>query len=234
MGDAFSAGFVTRAAYARARRSERDTAAAVAGLDAGRLICLGIADQEATMRLCEIADHLRRLFAARAVRTVITHAYEGGHPDHDATAFAVAAACARLRRDEEWAPIIVEMAGYHAGPAGLEAMTFLPAREATELTLRLTASQRAAKQRLFDCYPTQARTLAQLGLEAERFRPAPRYDFARAPHPGALWYERFDWGVTGKEWRKYAAAALADMLLAPRDLTDQTRTFDVDEAADGP
>ncbi len=39
---------------------------------------------------------------------VLTHAYEGGHPDHEAVAFAVQAS-GRPR---------IEMAGYHAGPNG--------------------------------------------------------------------------------------------------------------------
>src|SRR6185437_9724842 len=40
---------------------------------------------------------------------VFTHAYEGGHPDHDAVAFAVHAAC----RLSDIPPAIVEMPYYH-------------------------------------------------------------------------------------------------------------------------
>lgn len=213
MDDARAAGFSTRESYAAARRRELEAAAAVAGIAAERLLSLGIVDQEATMRLCEAAVSLRETFAAHGIRAVITHAYEGGHPDHDATAFAVHAACALLRQSGAAAPALVEMAGYHAVPAGVEWLTFLPMDGAPELTIHLDIAQRAAKRRLLDCYTTQGRVLAQVGLEVERFRPAPRYDFAAPPHAGPLWYERFTWGCTGEVWREKAREAQAALEL---------------------
>ena len=43
---------------------------------------------------------------------VVTHAYEGSHPDHDAIAFAVQTACALLEMDGWKAPVRLEAAGY--------------------------------------------------------------------------------------------------------------------------
>src|SRR4029077_3455583 len=46
-------------------------------------------DQQAAFRLAELARRLAALFAERGIAVVLTHACEGGHPDHDAVAFAV-------------------------------------------------------------------------------------------------------------------------------------------------
>ena len=49
---------------------------------------------------------------------VLTHAYEGGHPDHDAVAFAVHRAARRT------SAAVVEMPFYHAGPDGVARQVF--------------------------------------------------------------------------------------------------------------
>jgi LmbE family N-acetylglucosaminyl deacetylase len=86
MQDARAAGHATRDAYARARRGEAEAALALAGIPPRRLFALGIADQEASFRLAGLARRLARLLRERTMGVVLTHAYEGGHPDHDATA----------------------------------------------------------------------------------------------------------------------------------------------------
>ncbi len=53
-------------------------------------------DQETAFQLAAIVHELIPVLAS--AERVITHPYEGGHPDHDTAAFAVAAACARLAR----------------------------------------------------------------------------------------------------------------------------------------
>lgn len=50
-------------------------------------------------------------------RRLVTHAYEGGHPDHDAAAFVARAALDLLRRSGRPAPRLLEMALYHGAPA---------------------------------------------------------------------------------------------------------------------
>ena len=56
--------------------------------------------------------------------SILTHAYEGGHPDHDAVAFAVAAAVRVAGRAAD--TTIVEMPFYRAGPEGWIRQLFLP------------------------------------------------------------------------------------------------------------
>jgi hypothetical protein len=63
---------------------------------------------------------------------------------------------------------------------------------------------------MLDTYESQAETLAQLPDRGwERYRPAPHYDFARAPHEGPLHYELLDFELTGERWRELAAQAIA-------------------------
>jgi LmbE family N-acetylglucosaminyl deacetylase len=134
--------------------------------------------------------------------SVLTHAYEGGHPDHDACAFAVHAAIRRLN-----GPAIFEFASYHAGPDGIRTAAFLD-EDSTVTTVNLGAAAEAAKQRAFACFKTQQDTLSLFRTDVECFRPAPGYDFRSSPHSGALYYEGFDWGITGAQFREQAALAI--------------------------
>lgn len=200
------------AEYRDARRRERADAFARCRLDAARIVDLDCPDQQATLRLAPLARRLAALFDEHAIENVLTHAYEGGHPDHDATAFIVHAAARLARR----APAIVEIPLYRRGPQGAVAFEFLPDAEADAqaITVTLSEKDRAFKRSLIDCYASQRETLARLPLDVERFRPAPRHDFRRAPHEGPLWYETQDWGMTGERFREQAGAALRDLELA--------------------
>jgi hypothetical protein len=68
---------------------------------------------------------------------------------------------------------------------------------------------------MIDCFATQRATLAQFPVGGvERLRPAPRYDFTQAPHPGRLFYEHHPWGMSGERFRRLAAEASAALGLA--------------------
>ena len=212
--DANAAGYGSWETYASARRGELAAALRLAGVPADAACTLGFADQGASFHLVELADALAAVFAERRPEVVITQPYEGGHPDHDATAFAVHAACALLARRGLRPPALVEMTSYHAGEGGLVTASFLPRPQSEVTTLVLDAQARACKRALVACFATQRAVLAQFPLEIEPFRPAPSYDFARPPHDGRLYYEHFDWGVDGIRWRALARAALAKLELA--------------------
>ena len=68
---------------------------------------LGIADQEAAFDLVPAARYL-----ASRIRSgfshIVTHAYEGGHPDHDSAAFCVHAACALIAKQAACRRSVVE------------------------------------------------------------------------------------------------------------------------------
>ena len=205
------AGFETREAYAAARVEERNKALRVAGISPEQCVEFGFRDQESWRSLQEITALLRPLLNRVQPAIILTHPYEGGHPDHDAAAFAVRQAVEQIAAN---APRIVEFTSYHRGPTspgapeGLETGRFLPVEGSVEESVALTEEERRRKQEMFACYKTQARVLAWFTVNEERFRSAPRYDFTRPPHDGPLHYETLDWGITGEVWRQYAAAAL--------------------------
>lgn len=198
LGDALREGFATPKDYAAAREAELAAALRLSGAAPDR-VRLGVVDQEASLTMGALAERLAGLFERHRTRAVLTHAYEGGHPDHDATAWAVHRAAART------GAAVFEFAGYHAA-AGHTAMgSFLPG--GTETVVRLPPVDAARRRAMLDCFHTQRDILSRFDPAVERFRPAPAYDFAAAPHPGTLNYESWGWELTGTRWRALARDA---------------------------
>lgn len=193
-----------REAYAHARRNEVAAALTVAAADHARLVELGFTDQRATHHLVDLTERVIPLLSD--VDQVLTHPYEGGHPDHDACAFAAHAAIRRTGSGVK----LVEFTSYHAGPAGLTASEFL-GDTADELTIELTEEQRERKREILASYVTQAETLQYFPIAIERFRPAPSYDFTRPPHDGRLFYENYNWGMTSGSFCKLAEDAIKEL-----------------------
>jgi N-acetylglucosamine malate deacetylase 2 len=198
--DAHAARFATCQDYAAARRQELRTALSVgqcspdvAGPD--RANVLPLADQTASLHLDRLVATFRD--ALRGMSAVITHAYEGGHPDHDAVAFAVQATGLPA----------IEMAGYHAAPdGGIEVGRFLPNGDA--VVVALTEAECARREAMLACFATQRAILAPFfGWAEERFRPAPSYDFTR-PACARTYYDGFDWGISSDRWCALASQAL--------------------------
>ncbi len=212
--DAAEAGCASREEYARVRRAELATALALAGVAPPNLYQIKVVDQEASANLVALVHILAAFLRSGAADAVVTHAYEGGHPDHDATALAVRAACRLLAKTDRPAPAILEMTSYHAAAGGgMEAGAFLPA-DGDVASDVLTGEQRALKTALFACYATQRRVLGDFPIDVERFRAAPDYDFSRPPHAGKPYYEHFSWGMDGARWRDLAMRALGELGLA--------------------
>jgi LmbE family N-acetylglucosaminyl deacetylase len=204
--DAERAGCSSREDYARLRRDELLAALDVAGIAADRARPLNLVDQEASLEMAYLTMRLVDTLKEFRPSAILTHPYEGGHPDHDATAFAVHAACARVPAP----PTVFEFASYHAADQSepvIEVGEFLPDGEEID-TVELSEESRNAKRRMIACFGSQEHMLRHWPIGIERFREAPAYDFTRPPHPGALYYEHFDWGVTGDRWRLLAEEAL--------------------------
>lgn len=188
--------------YAQLRRREFQAAMRAAGVaDGVRQICLECPDQEASFRMGEIARELCGLFEELRVEAVWTHPYEGGHPDHDATAFAVHGALKLLRKARAQEVTALEFSSYHQGPEEMESGCFLPGPSGRIYQHVLTDKEKTAKRNLFECYASQREVLQYFSIEEEPVRRAPVYDFAQPPHGGKLYYENFSWGVTGAQWR---------------------------------
>ena len=206
LSDARRAGFATRDAYARARALELDRALQAAQVFPVRRRALGIPDQEAIEHLPELLVWVQDELGAAAA--VITHPYEGGHPDHDVCAWLVQHACERLRRAGRPAPVRLEFAGYHARAGEMARGVFWPVAGCPERVVPLDTRQLARKQAALAEFATQKDVIAAFPVNPERLRPAPRYDFTRPPPPGDVLYDRFRWRVTGESWRQRANAAL--------------------------
>ena len=202
--DARLHGFSTAEAYAAARQAELDMALSVACCAPVRSVCLGIPDQQATERMSEAAGELALLFKEVRPELILTHAYEGGHPDHDACAFAVHAAA----RSAGCAEALAEFTSYHRAHDRIETNEFLPAGEERIYSALLSPAEERHKQLMLDCFTTQREILAAFRTDVERFRLAPEYDFTRRPHPGRLYYEQFPWGMTGDRFCERATEAL--------------------------
>jgi LmbE family N-acetylglucosaminyl deacetylase len=224
MGDARAAGCASREAYAALRRRERDAALALAGVGPARVHELGAVDQEAWRGLPGLARRVAALADALGAEAVVTHPYEGGHPDHDAAAFAARAAADLLAAGGAAGPAVVECTSYHAAPgaagapddARLVSGAFRAlAGAGPERVLALDAGARARKAAMYACHASQARVLCWLPpAAAERFRRAPRYDFSAPPPGGPAWYERLGWPVTAADVARAAAAAREELGLA--------------------
>jgi LmbE family N-acetylglucosaminyl deacetylase len=203
-------GYQKREEYAEARRRELHDAMVIAGLPEDRLISLDFVDGEATLRLAELCLKVTELIDSIRPDVVLTHPYEGGHTDHDATAFAVHLACGVLRREGASPPAVFELTSYHARDGQKVVQEFLPHARADRGQRKVTLSEedRGIKQRIFECFGTQRTVLEKFGTEFEKFRPAPRYVFTQPPHAGTLNYELYGDPDRGKTWREYAERAL--------------------------
>jgi LmbE family N-acetylglucosaminyl deacetylase len=197
--------------YAAVRARELVDALALARVRKQSIVELGFSDQTAALRLADITRAIYCLVDARRIRTVLTHAYEGGHPDHDAAAFAVHAA-AKLRARCAEPLSIIEMPLYRAdGEKEWAAQRFSALPDQSSIAIRLTKREKSFKQAMLAAYGTQRRMLSSFSVDREQFRPAPAYDFQSLPNDGWLLYEQYGWGMTGERWLGLARLAIHEL-----------------------
>jgi LmbE family N-acetylglucosaminyl deacetylase len=205
-------GYESREEYAQRRRQELVAALSVIGLPQERIRNLGIVDGEAAFHLVELCHKIADVFDELEPDVVLTHPYEGGHSDHDSTAFAVHLAAGMLLRQGQKAPVILELTSYHNYQGRRRFFNFLPTFNAPRVrTVYLSEDDRRVKREMFDQFTSQLPVLAKFPLEVERFRQAPRYLFTVPPHEGELDYERLCRRITGAEWRANAERALEEL-----------------------
>ena len=202
MEDARSHGLGSREEYVQCRREELRSALRVAGVPEVPLMEFGIPDQQVSLNMAALTRRLVETLPYNAV--LLTHPYEGGHPDHDACAFAAQAAV-RARPHVARA----EFTSYHSDWGNLRCGVFLSGCGFE--TRVLNEDDRRRKRQMFDCFVTQRETLQWFTIGDEHFRPAPAYVFTQPPHPGELFYEKFDWGMSGQRFRQLAREALCEL-----------------------
>lgn len=192
--DARKLGFASRDAYAAARAAELDTALAALGYCGARK-GYGVRDQEVVTALDALIERLTTDLAGAAV--VVTHPYEGGHPDHDAAALAV-----RLAADRVGAAV-VEFACYHKRKGVRVFGAFWPG--SAERSRVLSPAESARLDAALCAHASQAHVFGLWRPADERWRAAPAYDFAAPPPPDAALYDDYGWAMTTGRWRDIAA-----------------------------
>lgn len=209
--EAEAAGFKHRSEYAQARRQECLAALAIANVPADRVVDFAVTDHGAANCLIDLAKKITTFLQASKADIVVTHPYEGGHPDHDATAFATHAALRLIKENGFKPPVLFEMALHPSRDFKAKLSEFLPGPERETTTLLLDERARELKQRMFACFETQRESLEISPVGQEKFRQPANYDFSAPPQLGKLHYEQFDWALKSDEWQSLASKALAEL-----------------------
>jgi N-acetylglucosamine malate deacetylase 2 len=197
-------------AYGACRARELDAVLTRALIAPARCHRLNGADQRCSQMLMRLTCEFRDLLYRLTPDVLLTHPYEGGHPDHDAAAVIAQMACSLLPSP----PVRLEFASYHIRDGRFECAAFLP-NEDQGAPAHLGERQRAFKRALMTEYASQQRVLAQFAPDVERVRIAPEYDFSEPPHPPPLYYQRYPWGGDAYAFCGLAAAALAALRHLP-------------------
>jgi N-acetylglucosamine malate deacetylase 2 len=201
-GDAFNArraGFETAQHYAQARARELRSALSIAGVADEQILTMGVQDGGVWRDQISITQQLAVLFAERKIEAVFTHAFEGGHSDHDGVAYCVHMAAGLLLNR---GPTIVEMPFYHEGAGGLTFQTFCDGEDG--IVVALSPLQASKKRAMFEAYSSQRHILDRLDSRVERYRLARRYDFRSPPNGGVLRYHRLEAALGLPDWMRAA------------------------------
>jgi LmbE family N-acetylglucosaminyl deacetylase len=195
-------------ALARAALRERELTCAlnVLGVKAQRF-SLGFVDQEAIWNAVDIARRLMMLLVD--VDVAVTHPYEGAHPDHDACALAVYAACTLMSKP----PAHLEFASYYVRHGKVTANQFYPS-SVSDLVLGLDDHARAMKRAALKEFVSQYKFIKSLDTDTERLRTPPKYNFSHPPLSDVHYDRNRNWGVSGIAWRQKARSSLTSLGIA--------------------
>lgn len=194
----------SRDAYAAVRRQEAVTALSSIGAEPmflSDLVAEGLADQELFCCLPVAFTRMQRILARNNTDCLLTLAYEGGHPDHDASCF-LTYLCGQKYGLPVWeAPL------YHREADGKPAVQKFHQTTGAEQEIRIEGEMLQKKIAMFHSYRSQELVLDAFRPEIEQFRPIAEYDFTRPPFPWKLNYELWQWPMTGEQ----VAGACADL-----------------------
>lgn len=199
--------YASRDHYAEIRREEARRALAITGAQPIFLadrVQDGIVDQELFLRLPQAVSALEEVIADVAPTSLLTLAYEGGHPDHDACSF-VCACVGRRRKIPVW-----ESPLYHRNSDGSSAIQAFPRLTGEEISYKVEDEALRQKLEMFHTYKSQKLVLDGFRPEIELFRPIADYDFTQPPLPCKLNYEFWQWPMTGKQVAGFFAAYLKE------------------------
>jgi hypothetical protein len=203
------------------REAESRRAMELIGVDPHKQFFFRLPDGHAIDFMDDIVVRLVRLLEELQPASVFVPAFEGGHPDHEASQLAAAAALGRLgQRQGETGegrlsqPTLYEFPLYHRdGAKILKVGEFIPGTTAIEQT-PMKLKDRLLKHKLASTFSSQRTIIWPLtGLKGgpmmvhvkgEPYRRVPRdRDYTVRPHPGRLAYEYY---LPGR-FSRFAAAA---------------------------
>jgi LmbE family N-acetylglucosaminyl deacetylase len=182
---------------AQVRREEASRAMAVLRISDFRI--LSFSDQELYRNLPAAIQQVSDIARTADSTCIVTHAYEGGHPDHDSCSYIAAAVGQRLEVP------VWEMPLYHRAGGNVVRQSFVAGD--AELTLKPTDAEYARKKEMAAQYASQGNVIGAFPAREEKFRRQPVYDYVRPPHAGQLNYEAWHWSVTGAEVSRAFAAS---------------------------
>ena len=204
-------GHLDRSETVRARRRECREALAIANVAPEHIVEFGVTSHQTPLKLAEVARRVASFLQATAPDVVLTHPYEGGHPDHDATAFATHAAIQLLRRNGFRPPSLFEIALHPARDGKGRVLDFLPSDAAEVTTLLLDKKARDLKRQMFACFAAPPEVQRENTLGRERFRRPLRYNFAAPPNDGNLFYEKVADVAGNVKWQSLVTEAWASL-----------------------
>lgn len=192
---------------ALATQRMREAAAALAAMElTPSMAPCGLPDRSLIEHVGALASALNAWLPETAI--LITHAMEGGHPDHDACAMAAQIACAREERRSGRRIARLEFAVYARAEGEILTNAFSRAAQAAATALQLTTEERMRKRCALQASTSQRHVVDRFALLTETLRPAPDYDFS-APRDAEDLLFAFAHPEREAAWRRAATAALA-------------------------
>lgn len=202
-------GYKDRQNYSNRRKEETAAALSLVHVERNHIVEFDIENETAAYSLADLTRKITNFLQQCGADIVITHPYEGGHPDHDATAFATHSAIQLLKNNGFRPPVLFEMALHPNGHSGeARRCEFLTGVDQETTTLLLDDRARELKRQMYDQLETQQKSIAASDLGPEKFRQPKKYDFSLPPQAGKLHYEKLDCTLTGEQWQSFASEAL--------------------------
>jgi N-acetylglucosamine malate deacetylase 2 len=187
----------SREAYAAIRQDEARAAAKTVGVNKIEFLPLHtqvpLMDQRLYRSLPQAFSALSTIVERLDPGCLLTLAYEGGHPDHDAVSFLTA----QLGRT--FSLPVWETPLYHRSESGGGVFQRFVEERSEVVEHPIAAEELDAKLRMLGCYKSQFDALPSFDSGRERFRPQVAYDYSRPPHAGKLNYEIWQWRMTPQE-----------------------------------
>jgi N-acetylglucosamine malate deacetylase 2 len=149
-------------------------------------------DQELFRRIPQAMECVLQVAARVRPDAVLTLAYEGGHPDHDACNFLGRQLASDLRVPVWEAPL------YQRAGASMIVQRFISC-SGGEVQVDISPEELARKKTMQAAYVSQSDVLKMFDPRQETLRPMAQYDYSRPPHDGPLNYEAWGWPIRGWE-----------------------------------